>query len=83
MSATATKKQAGLKENKEDKQEKLENIGEIIGSLKEEEKTKTTKEALAGFVFTEEVIKALDLAFMCEENIILWGKGGHGEITIL
>lgn len=32
------------------------------------------------FVFTNELEKAMDISFLTEENIILFGKGGHAEI---
>lgn len=41
--------------------------------------TQQTKDSLNNFIFTEEVGKALDLAFITGENVILYGKGGFGK----
>lgn len=34
------------------------------------------------FVYIDELLKALNLAFISEENIILFGKGGHGKSEV-
>ena len=32
------------------------------------------------FVFTNDLEKAMEIAYLTNENIILFGKGGHAEI---